>query len=73
MTKFQPSKQHLKDSLIFCYHLKKSVNECHELLTQAYSDKAPSKSVIRESFEQFKRGIFEVADENHSTDDEEDS
>lgn len=73
MATFQPSNKHLRDALIFCYHLKKSVTECHELLTQAYAEKAPSKSVISETFEQFKRGNFEMANEDHSSDEEEDS
>ena len=37
-----PTKQHLREALLFCFNLKKSGAERHRLLCEAYGEHAPS-------------------------------
>lgn len=43
-------KIHLREALIFCFHLKKSAAESHRLLVEAYGEQAPADSTCREWF-----------------------
>ena len=42
MWNFVSTKQHLRETLLFCFNLKKSVAEGHRLLCEAYGKHAPS-------------------------------
>ena len=42
MSTFVPAKQHLREALLFCFNLKKSLAEGHRLLCEAYGEHAPS-------------------------------
>lgn len=66
MSLFEPQKQHFREVLIFCFHLKKTAAEAHEMLMQAYGDNVPSDKSCREWFRRFKIGDFSVNDKPRS-------
>lgn len=57
-----PTKQHMREVLIFCFHLKKSAAESHRLLVEAYGEHALSETTCKEWFRRFKTGVFDVDD-----------
>ena len=46
-----PTKQHLREALLFCFNLKKSGAEGHRLLCEAYGEHAPSIKTCEVKFE----------------------
>ncbi|GFX74650.1 mariner Mos1 transposase [Trichonephila clavipes] len=60
MSNFMPSYHDLRRALIFCYHLKKNATESHEMLVEAYSGNALSRSQCYRWFEKFQNGDFDV-------------
>ncbi|MBJ5570513.1 hypothetical protein JGG62_24225 [Salmonella enterica subsp. enterica serovar Typhimurium] len=57
MSSFVPTKEHLREALLFCFRLKKSAGESHRLLVQAYGKHALSETTCREWFRRFKPDI----------------
>lgn len=60
MTKFVPNKQHLRESLLFCFNLKKNAAQSQCLLEEAYGEGILSKTTCNEWFSRFKAGVFNV-------------
>lgn len=66
MSKFVPSKRHLREILVYFFNLKKSAAEAHRLLVEAYGEGALSERTCREWFQKFKNGDFDVEDKDRS-------
>lgn len=62
MAHFIPNKQHFREVLLFCFHLKMKAVASHRLLVEAYGDQAVSESTCREWYRRFKDGDFDVND-----------
>ena len=56
MSIFVPTKQHLREALLFCFNLKKSAVETHRLLCEAYGEHAPPIKTCEYWFQRFKSG-----------------
>jgi len=63
MSNFVPRNYDLRTALIFCYHLKKTAAESHQMLDKAYGEHALDKSQYFEWFKKFKSGDFDVRNE----------
>jgi [histone H3]-lysine36 N-dimethyltransferase SETMAR len=63
MSSFVPDNNDLRTSLIFCYHLKKSAAESHQMLVKAYGSHALGRSLCFEWFKRFKNDDFDVRDQ----------
>jgi len=66
MSDFIPTKQHLREVLIYLFNLKKSAYVSHQLLVNTYGDHALSKSTCEFWFRRFKSGDFDVSDKERS-------
>lgn len=66
MSSFVPTKHHLREALLFCFHLKKSAAASHELLLEAYGSHAPSISSCQFWIRRFKCGDFITEDKERS-------
>lgn len=64
MSNFVPEKRHLREALLFLFHLKKKATEAHQMLTEAYGDNAPSIRTCQERFQRYKSGDFDVSDKD---------
>lgn len=62
MSNFEPSKQHLREALLFCFHLKKTVTESHQLISEAYPKIVCERKTCQRWFARFKSGDFDVED-----------
>lgn len=60
---FELNKRHLREALLFCFHLKKTAAQAHDMLMDAYDTYAPSKTMCRDCF---KDGDFKVEDHERS-------
>ena len=49
--------------LKFCFLLKKTAVQAHEMLTEAYTDDVMSRTQVYEWYHRFKRGQMSVDDE----------
>ncbi|GBP41563.1 Mariner Mos1 transposase [Eumeta japonica] len=63
MSAYEPNSRHLRKVLIFCFNLKKSVAEAHQMLSNTYGEAAISERMRREWFQRFKNGHFDVEDQ----------
>ena len=66
MSKFEPSKRHLREILVYFFNLKKFAAEAHQLLVEAYGECALSVRTCREWIQKFKNGDFDVEDKDRS-------
>lgn len=66
MSTFVPEKRHLREALLFLFHLNKKATDAHQMLAQAYGDAAPSIRTCQEWFQRFKSGDFDVKDKDRS-------
>ena len=57
-----PNNRHLREVLIFFFHLKKTAAEAHQELQKVYEDAALSVTTCRDWFRRFKDGDFDVDD-----------
>jgi [histone H3]-lysine36 N-dimethyltransferase SETMAR len=62
MSKYIPTKQHFRESLLLCYNLKKNASQSHHLLLEAYPEYAPSIRTCQEWFAKFNSGNFDIED-----------
>ena len=62
MSVFEPNSRYLREVSIFCFHLKKTVAEAHQMLLSTYGEAALSERTCRELFRRFKSGDFDVED-----------
>ena len=58
-----PENSHLREALIFCFHLKKNASEAHRMLVEAYGEHALGRTQCNEWFNKFKSGDFDVRNE----------
>ena len=65
MSRFVPSKSHLRHSLLFLFHQKKKAVEAHRLLVETYDEHAPVIRTCETWFRQFKSGDFDLTDNEH--------
>ena len=54
MSVVKPNSRHLREVLIFCFHLKKTAAEAHGILLSTYGETALSERTYREWFQRFK-------------------
>ena len=47
MSGFEPTKQFIREALLFCFNFKKSAAESHRLFQEAYGEHAVSKTTCR--------------------------
>lgn len=66
MENFIPTKQHLRELLLYFYKIKKNAAESHRLLVNAYGDHALSEASCRKWFQRFQSGDFDVTDKERS-------
>lgn len=64
MPRYEPEKRHMRESLLFCFNLKKSAAESHRMLFEAYGDSALSETTCRDWFRRFKDGNFDLSDKD---------
>lgn len=62
MSKFVPSKQHLREVLIFLFNSKKNASQACELLSETYPDYKIDVRMCQRWFARFKSGDFDVED-----------
>ena len=67
MSNFVPGNYDLRTTLIFCYHLKKTAAESHQMLVEAYGEHGLGKSQCFEWFKKFRSGNFDVRNEERGT------
>lgn len=60
MSTFVPENDDLRQALIFCFHLKKSAAESHQMLIEAYGDHALSEATCKRWFQRFRNNDFDV-------------
>ena len=61
MSIYEPNSRHLREVLIFCFNMKKSVAETYRMLSNTYDEAAISERTC-EWFQRFKNGDFDVED-----------
>ena len=66
MSDYEPNSRHLREVLIFCVNMKKSVAEALRMLSNTYGEVAISERTCHEWFQRFKNGDFDVEDHRHS-------
>ncbi|EGI59301.1 Mariner Mos1 transposase [Acromyrmex echinatior] len=62
MSVYEPNSRHLREVLIFCFNMKKSAAEAHQMLSNTYGEATISERTCREWFQRFKNGDFNVED-----------
>jgi len=62
MSVYEPNSRHLREVLIFCFHMKKSATEDHRMLSNTYGEVTISERTCREAFQRFKNGDLDVED-----------
>ena len=62
MSVFESNSRHLREVLIFCFHLKKTAAEAHRMFLSSYGEAALSERTCREWCQRFKSGDFDVED-----------
>ena len=62
MSVFEPNFRHLREVLLFCFHLKKTAAEARRVLSSNYVKAALSERTCRKWFQRFKSGGFDVED-----------
>ena len=59
MPKFEPTKRNLREAMLFCFHLKKSVAGCYSLHVEAYGNHTSTVQTVENWFRRFKSGYFD--------------
>ena len=62
MSVFESNSRNLREVLIFCFHLKKTVAEAHRMLPSTYNETDFNERTCLEWFQRFKGSDFEVND-----------
>jgi len=52
----------MQEALLFCFNLKKSAAESHQMLVEAYGDNALSETTCRNWFRRFNNDNFDLTD-----------
>lgn len=62
MAKFEPSKRHLREVLLFAFHSKKNAAQARQMIVETYGECCISERTCREWFHKFKNGEYDVED-----------
>lgn len=62
MVNYVPTKQHLREVLLFLFNSKKRAVESHRLLSETYGDHTPPIKMCEYWFRRFKSGDFDTED-----------
>ena len=62
MLVFEPNSRHLWEVLTFCFHLKKTATEAHQMFSKTYGEVVLSERTCCVWFQCFKSGDFDVKD-----------
>ena len=62
MSVFKLNSRHLREVLIFCFHLNKTAAEAHRMLSSTYGEAALGERTCREWFQRLKSGDFDFKD-----------
>ncbi|VVC25899.1 Transposase, type 1 [Cinara cedri] len=62
MAKFEPSKNHLREVLLFAFHSKKNAAQARRMIVETYGERCISERTCREWFHKFKNGEYDVED-----------
>ena len=62
MLVFETNSCYFWEVLIFCFHLKKTANEAHRMLSSTYGEATLSQRTCRVWFQRFKSGDFAIED-----------
>lgn len=62
MSEYVPSKQHLREILLFAFNSKKSAAAAHRMLVEVYGDDALSQNTCESWFKRFKSGDLDIND-----------
>ncbi|GFX20940.1 transposable element Tcb1 transposase [Trichonephila clavipes] len=60
MSAYESNSRHLREVLIFCFNVKKSVAKAHRMLSNTDGEAAISERTCREWFQRFKNGDLDV-------------
>jgi len=52
----------MREALLFCFNLKKSAAELHQMLMEVYNDNALSETTCRDWFRRFNDDNFDLSD-----------
>jgi len=52
----------MREALLFCFNLKKSAAELHQMLVEVYNDNALSETTCRDWFRRFNDDNFDLSD-----------
>ncbi len=63
MSNFVPKKEEVRANLKFCFLLKKTATEAHEMLREAYGEHVLGLSQYYEWYQKFRSGCFEIHNE----------
>lgn len=63
MSVFVPNSRHLREVLIFCFHLERTAAEAHRMVFNTYGESVPSERTCREWFQRFNSGNFDIEDQ----------
>lgn len=61
---YEPNFRHLREVLIFCFHMKKSSAEVHRMLSNTYGVATIDENTCLEWFQRFKNYDFHVEDQH---------
>lgn len=62
MSNYVPTKQHLREVLLYLFNLKKNASEAHRLVSEAYPEYCPDVRMCQKWFARFKSGDFDIED-----------
>ena len=62
MSVFKPTSRHLREVLIFCFHLKKTAAEVHRMLSRTYGEATLSERTCHDWLQCFMSSNFDVED-----------
>lgn len=64
MVEYVPTKQHLREVLLFLYNKGETAADSYRELYEIYPDHAPSKATCERWYDRFKSGVFDVRDKD---------
>jgi len=62
MSVYEPNPRHLRAVLIFCFNIKKSATEAHQMLSNTYGETTISERTCCEWFQHLRNGDSDIQD-----------
>lgn len=62
MSDYVPTKQHIREVLLYCYNVKKKATAAHRWIEEVYPGYAPDIRVCQRWFKRFKSGNYHIQD-----------